>query len=492
MNRHKAGWLLALVLAFAPWATASAADEAPPEHIAAYISLIKAERAEQGGNLAEALKIYREGMEQYREVARLYPDWKTEMVRYRLAHTQNQIGRVEEELAKLEAARVAPEPTAPTTKAAVEAINESAVVESSVETSSRELELAREEISILEEAVAELEAERTGLMEKIKVLEAAQAAVPDMEQERARLNEALRLANESALAAQESGTRDAEALAALRTDLTALTGERDRVQHELVEVKKSLEKSEAVLRKMKKAETDWAKEREERTREISALQARVETLTGELAARDAAVNDAGRAQQDLRETQELLRVAQEQLSDTQEQLAAATNAAQEATSRSEVSQQVVVETRQQALALQAALDEARASLVARTEEFDSAVKRNQELDRARRDLDEERNRLLDETRKQRATLEKNEAGQVKTRDLQRALAELKDENKELRREIDGLNKTIERKIKQEDESSLQQQNLALMEELRVYRAQLAITEKRLRDLERHPTALPGF
>lgn len=64
------------------------------------------------------------------------------------------------------------------------------------------------------------------------------------------------------------------------------------------------------------------------------------------------------------------------------------------------------------------------------------------------------------------------------------LAILRTENEELRREVEGLNRTLERGTNVVDIEALRRQNAALTEELRIFRNQLVYSEQKIRELER--------
>jgi dynactin complex subunit len=72
--------------------------QTPPEHIEAYVESIKAEQAEKQGDLKAALLLYENSLHQYQHVSSRYPQWRPDIVKYRITWTANQVERLKREL----------------------------------------------------------------------------------------------------------------------------------------------------------------------------------------------------------------------------------------------------------------------------------------------------------------------------------------------------------------------------------------------------------
>ncbi len=68
-----------------------AAAQTPSEQVDAYVAVVKAEQAARAGRGGEAVTLFQEALDLYREVARRYPAWNPEIVEYRISYCINQI-----------------------------------------------------------------------------------------------------------------------------------------------------------------------------------------------------------------------------------------------------------------------------------------------------------------------------------------------------------------------------------------------------------------
>jgi len=87
--------LLMAVAAIGLMSAGTATAQTPPEHIEAYVKSIKAEQAEQDGDLDASLSLYKESLQLYQGVSEQFPQWRPDIVQYRITQTANQIERIQ-------------------------------------------------------------------------------------------------------------------------------------------------------------------------------------------------------------------------------------------------------------------------------------------------------------------------------------------------------------------------------------------------------------
>lgn len=85
--------LMALLAAFAVQPVRAQSDLSQ-DQVAAYVTLVKADRARNRGALNEALAAYREAQQAFQAIARKDPRWQPEVVKYRLAYCENEIEKL--------------------------------------------------------------------------------------------------------------------------------------------------------------------------------------------------------------------------------------------------------------------------------------------------------------------------------------------------------------------------------------------------------------
>jgi len=456
------------------------AGETPAALIDANVLVIKAEQAEKQGNISEAVAFYEQSVTRFIDVTRSHPQWKPELVRYRIAQSENQAARLRTILQAMDQASVEKVPEVPT-----HAASESPVAASVI------ADTRDEEIAILEEGLQKLERENLALKHQleeatnavvgargeISLIAGANAALSNRVDELSvELNR-----QQNLLAAAESAQSE---LDELRSKLDAAASQRnaletaDREKASEVELLKS--RIEALQQELStKAHHDGKIEKLQDT--ASELESRIEAaqrLNGELElttrnqASEIEALKAGVAGhvETISQRDETIRQREAELESLK---ASVKQQESEAAALAVTAADAVIQTGQLA-SLSNELASARTEIARLTLEFESAVKMNQEFDRARRELETERNRLV-------AQLKDAENGADQDQQPDEA-AKLTRENDQLKREIDGLNHTIERMQKKNPADKLRAQNSALIEENRVMRANLAKLEKESRDL----------
>jgi len=449
------------------------AGETPAALIDANVLVIKAEQAEKQGNMSEAVAFYEQSVTRFIEVTRSHPEWKPELVRYRIAQSENQAARLRTILQAMDQASVEKVPEVPTHAASVIA------------------DTRDEEIAILEEGLQKLERENLALKHQleeatnavvgargeISLIAGANAALSNgVDELSVELNR-----QQNLLAAAESAQSE---LDELRSKLDAAASQRnaletaDREKASEVELLKS--RIEALQQELStKAHHDGKLEKLQDT--ASELESRIEAaqrLNGELElttrnqASEIEALKAGVAGhvETISQRDETIR---QRVAELESLKASVRQRESEAAALAVTAADDVIQTGQLA-SLSNELASARTEIARLTLEFESAVKMNQEFDRARRELETERNRLV-------AQLKDAENGADQDQQPGEA-AKLTRENDQLKREIDGLNHAIERMQKKNPADKLRAQNSALIEENRVMRANLAKLEKESRDL----------
>jgi len=500
------GWsmLFSVVVVSAMTAAGSRAGM-PEEIIDANVLVIKAEQAERQGNLAEAAALYRRSVKRFGDVAKAHPDWKPELVRYRIAQSENQATRldavikaVDRQIDGLESAAT-PIPAAGT-DAGITPADAKPVAPDTRD----------EEIALLEDGLQKREQENLDLRHQLE--DAAEAAQSMTEQITALAGTTAALSNEirgikadldeksGELATARAGV-DAAAVARV-----AAEQERDSLVNRMEELRAGHETTVGQLKmeldvlndRLAERDAEHAQhqaaisEAEALRRTNEELQSKVARLEQEIAGfqqagvqqvarieglkADDAEQAAFRSRQEerIRELERQLENAEGESRKWQEQ---ASSSAEIHSSQTEASRQIAALTNELAVLRK---ESARINL-----EFESAVKLNQEYDRARRELEAERNRLLAQMNEHQ---QKNAAaGTV----ADPRIEQLADENEQLKREVDGLNHTIERIQQKNATGKLRAQNSALIEENRVLRAHLSKLETQVKQLDNQLRSMGG-
>lgn len=420
--------LLAGILTAGPvW---SARAQTPPEQVEAYIKVVKAGQEERLGNVAAAMALYQEAVELYTETTRQHPDWQPEIMRYRIAQSRNQLERL--------AALIPPPPEdlidAPAPDVVTDddaTVQEPAVAgpspEDAAAAEARDA-LLREEIAILESTIEEMETERALLMEQVRTFEKT-ASQQNEDQQRAlgELHAALATATENVATHEATIRKHEEQLAAATATNATLAVELDALKAGLAELNAALSGT---------------------AERLQTSEAQAEVLERDLrSAREALANPpalppAGPSPEEVESLQALLRERD------------------------------------------AEIERINGELTRRGNEFDDAVRMNKDYEGQRRQIEDERNRLVVEIQDLKKQAEAQSVASAREKELRDELRALKAENRDLNREIAGLNKALERRSSQPDDTGkLRETNLAMAEELRVYRAQLTASERRIRELE---------
>lgn len=238
--------------------------QTPTEHIEAYVLVVQAQQEEQKGRLDEALGLYRKGHEQYLKVARIYPQWQPEVVRYRISDCQNQMERIQRLLGQSGAPLNAPAPEADAPE-----INPGPAVD---------IAALQEEIEILELAVDEQEVERSELLEQMTALKG------ELETSR-READSLRLRLEGAA---DAARRQAEEILADRSGKEA----------QLRSLKESLG---AAQQRVQQLERELAGARAAETQEVGGLRADLAALRQKMESDQALVADVQRREQEIQQ-----------------------------------------------------------------------------------------------------------------------------------------------------------------------------------------------
>lgn len=101
--------ILALLLALGPGAHAQ--RDLSQDQVAAYVLLVKADRARDRKAPADALAGYREAQQAFRAIAQKDPRWQPEVVKYRLAYCENEIEKLTRQAGGEPAPAAEPAPT---------------------------------------------------------------------------------------------------------------------------------------------------------------------------------------------------------------------------------------------------------------------------------------------------------------------------------------------------------------------------------------------
>ncbi|HMP97271.1 MAG TPA: hypothetical protein PKA51_10145 [Kiritimatiellia bacterium] len=404
----------------------TATAQTPPEHMEAYVLLIKAEQEEQAGREVEALGLYRQAAERYQEVARQYPHWQPDVVRYRLAHTQNQITRLER---KTPADPAAPS-EGPSTPAATPppALPDPLLEE--------KLEQFREEKSLLELAIEELENERAVLLEKNA----------GWEKEKATWERKLAAAEKRQAAADTSKKQMEAELEARQQQVQALEADKEQLAARGAEVDALLERAAQELRS----------HQEQRQVDMERNQREREAWESERAVWEQDRQALAAAMRDLESTREL-QATHERLTGAWESL------------------------KEQAAAL--------SNHIARLEV--AARDAQQAAQAERKEWTAEQKRLNAEIHALKQTVDSQQGELVRVRDLRATIRALEKDKKDLGREIEALNRAITTARQNDEAVRLRAQNAVLLEELRVFRAHVAGLEQRIRESERERVLNPA-
>jgi hypothetical protein len=96
MNARPICNLLKAVVAIGVMSAGAATAQTPPDHIEAYVKSIKAEQAEQAGDMDASLLLYNQSLQLYQSVSAQFPQWRPDVVQYRITQTANQIERLQQ------------------------------------------------------------------------------------------------------------------------------------------------------------------------------------------------------------------------------------------------------------------------------------------------------------------------------------------------------------------------------------------------------------
>ncbi len=162
-------------------APARAEKDLSQDQVAAYVAVVKADLARDGGAVAEARKHYQDALDLYLAIARNDPKWHPDIVQFRIAYCRSQLealkGRAEGERVSPDAPAPVGAPDAATAEALqrlIELETENAALRARVEALTQEvtdLTAARDQMASehaearkkLEDALAELEAKHAAL-----------------------------------------------------------------------------------------------------------------------------------------------------------------------------------------------------------------------------------------------------------------------------------------------------------------------------------------
>lgn len=82
-----------------PTQAAKKNDEiSPSEPAEAYFALVRGDTARENGNLAVALAAYQDALARYERIARVHPDWESDIVQYRIVYCRQQIEEVQKQM----------------------------------------------------------------------------------------------------------------------------------------------------------------------------------------------------------------------------------------------------------------------------------------------------------------------------------------------------------------------------------------------------------
>jgi chromosome segregation ATPase len=90
--------LAGLFLAFPAWSEDALEAKAREEWMAGYVRLEEGGRAEEAGDTAQALTLYREALQTFEEVRRKHPGWNPSLLGYRITYCTQRIRRIESQV----------------------------------------------------------------------------------------------------------------------------------------------------------------------------------------------------------------------------------------------------------------------------------------------------------------------------------------------------------------------------------------------------------
>lgn len=491
-------FLIGLLLAAGRLEAQDAEARAREEWMAGYVKLEEGGRAEEGGDAAQALALYRDALQTFEEVRRKYPGWNPSLLGYRITYCTQRIRRIEsqlkqhsttmsqQDLAKMAAEQVdkiriltdenqaLKQKLAVTTEALERARVESArTVSASEDIKDVMAERARlkEENTALRQQVEQLTADVNELRRKSGIEQVAKQLQEDLDRTRAReqqLEQAFdtyRRAYENVKEKLRQTTAEQEQWARLNRDMKDRT---DAAVAEATEARRRTAELEARVASLDQRRTDDAAALAQKQTDAEQARRDVEQCRTELADlrrwRDQVAQEAGDRQRLLEQNQQLL---------------AAKAAAEE---------------RAAALANDLTVSRNRLSALEKQEQETQSARRTEsaELTRARDDLRDQVRALSEERARTRADLTAAAARQADLQQqLDAALASRAKLESDLRREIAALQSRglpDSRQATAEQEAAKELQRLVQVE--RELRAVLAVEqEKSVTAKQQHADAM---
>lgn len=295
------------------------------DQVAAYVTLVKADRARNRGEVNEALAGYRQAQQAFRAIAQKDPRWQPEVVKYRLAYCEN-------EIEKLDRPGTAVPPAAAVAASAAE--NTAAVVS---ETTTQvpalqppaepdpalqaELATLRQQVtrlqglSALTGEVARLQQEQAGWEAERKRLEQeledGQAALQQARSEQAPDEEVVRLEKENTKLRDQVADLEKDLEKARETKVSAK--ELKKMQNELADLKDERERLNEQLKEARSAADRPSPEQERLTDQLRETEEKLAALSAEKKQGDA----------DLKAMQELAESRFQEMTSTAQRLEAA-------------------------------------------------------------------------------------------------------------------------------------------------------------------------
>ncbi|HMP89507.1 MAG TPA: hypothetical protein PJ991_04865 [Kiritimatiellia bacterium] len=190
------------------------AQATPPEHVEAYVMIVKAEQAEQVGDPASAFQYYGKALELYRIVASDYPEWQPAVVRSRVTACRNHLDRLRKLLLTDTQSEVAP-------------ADNGAML--SAELIVAERAAWNEEKAVFEQAIEDLEEERVSLIESNRMLH---AGIADLEGKIRNIERREKVRDQQSADRVKKAT---ESLESLQRELDALKSDRAKLQEQLLD-----------------------------------------------------------------------------------------------------------------------------------------------------------------------------------------------------------------------------------------------------------------
>ncbi len=289
MKKHV---ILTILLLFCALSTGQAQRDLSQDQVAAYVTLVKADRARNKGDVSAAAAGYREAQQAFQAIARKDPRWQPDVVKYRLAYCENEL----EKLTRQASGTMTPSPSPAAAASAAETAS-SLVTETTGSSTSglrppaepdpavqAELASLRQQVGSLQQLapltneVARLQQEKDQLGRELDELKNAKPAAVEPDPQLAKLaedNEDL----QKKIAKLEKATEGAKdkSQRRLEKELAELKAERERLEGEVKEAQAAAKKPAAEIAelsdKLKAAEEQANAQSEEKKRWESDLQA---------------------------------------------------------------------------------------------------------------------------------------------------------------------------------------------------------------------------